>query len=1230
MKLSINESLGFIMKKSNFYKKLSEKNKLKMDALAERVSEKFDENFYIEMNTDLDFSSISPLEHFLVYGWRENRAPIPYFDMNHYKDKFSSTDANPFIIYMQKLEQLYISDRDYEVMKGKIDRNFYYEQFLKYTDYDILLNNRELCGHYHNIGWRQGFDPNPDFSTTLYLKSHTDVGDATINPYLHYLATGFLEERSIFASELVKTHLPTLQAAHKFYTEKGPLFEEANDENWKETKPLTHLMAYYLPQFHAIVENDKWWGKGFTEWRNIPRGLSRFDGHYQPRLPGELGYYDLTDVQVIKAQVKMAKEAGLSSFCYYYYTFNGDRLLEKPLDLFINNQDIDFQFSIMWANENWTRTWDGFEKDILMSQNYSFDNIEVISADIAKYMSDPRYVRIDGKPILFIYRPGAIDQSVAYLQALRDAVNMHLGEEILVYMAQGFGDENPQEFDLDGAIEFPPHKLGQDVPPINEGLKLYDTEYSGHVIGYQSFIENSLSDTPEEYHLIKAACPSWDNDARRPGYGMVVQGSSPSLYQAWLTQLANETVLTSSNKKSFMVVNAWNEWAEAAYLEPDIHYGAAYLNATSRALKAAEEQKLKLILVGHDAHLHGAQMLLLNIGRTLKKQFGVEVAFLLLGEGALFDEYQSIAETRVIASYDQNGLNDYLNFMRKKGFVGAISNTTVSNAYTAKLFKKYGFRVTGLIHELPNLIKEFGLDTYITDIVNYTDKLVFPSSLVEQGFAQFSDLNSDKTVIQPQGLYLKSKDFSLNKSSKRKIMKKYNIPANTKIVLNVGYGDLRKGIDLFLSAAKKAAQLNLNICFVWAGRLEDNIKTWILPDVESTCPRHFKWIDFTHDIHELFGIANCFFMTSREDPYPSTVLEALAFGLPLVGFKNTIGNEHLIRDYGTLVSLGDIDASLEVISKEIDTDTPQKVEKRKAVIKQDYDFSKYCFDLIGGFVSDLKKISVVVPNYNYERHLPERLSSIFEQGYPVFEVVVLDDKSSDDSVSVIRQIAAKYDRLVRLIENKKNSGSVFKQWEKGLSEIKGDFVWIAEADDIAQPSFLLRSSKMLDEDEIGFSFTDSAVINTQGDVTSPNYKFYYDTVSEGFLKEDRIFKGPDLLKDGLAVKNFILNASAVVWNVKVLTSAIKTVGDDLYSYKISGDWLLYAQIALDGYTIAYSSAPLNKHRRHETSVTQVENKKAHFDEIVSVQEFVRKKSRIWNEKEILNYRSEVKKQLGLL
>lgn len=348
------------------------------------------------------------------------------------------------------------------------------------------------------------------------------------------------------------------------------------------------VMAFYLPQFHAIPENDKWWGKGFTEWTNVTRAVPQYEGHYQPHLPGELGFYDLRNGGVLRRQVELARAHGVHGFCFYFYWFAGHRLLEDPLLTFLSDKSIDLAFSLCWANENWTRRWDGHDQDVLIGQKHSPEDDLAFIEYVSRYMRDPRYLTIDGKPQLTVYRPSLLPNARETAARWRKYCRENGIGEIYLALTLSFDSFKPEDIGFDGVIEFPPNNTFP--PDITASALRLNPGFSGAVYDWRCYVERSKAYPTPSYDTFRGVCPSWDNEARKPGRGTSLKYSSPRGYEDWLCNAVRETTSRERNKdKQLVFVNAWNEWAEGAHLEPDARLGYAYLNATSRALRRAAE-----------------------------------------------------------------------------------------------------------------------------------------------------------------------------------------------------------------------------------------------------------------------------------------------------------------------------------------------------------------------------------------------------------------------------------------------------------------------------------------------------------------------------------------------------------------------------------------------------------------------------------------------------------------
>lgn len=348
-------------------------------------------------------------------------------------------------------------------------------------------------------------------------------------------------------------------------------------------------IAFYLPQFHRFPENDAWWGDGFTEWTNVTAAVPQFVGHEQPQLPADLGFYDLSVPDVVRRQVELARRYGIHGFAFHYYWFGGKRLMEKPLDLFLAQEDLDFPFCLCWANENWTRRWDGRDSEVLISQEHGPENDMAFIRDIERYLRDRRYIRIDGKPLLIVYRASMLPDAAATLVRWRNHCREVGIGELFIVMAQ-FDAEDPRPAGFDAAVEFPPHKLAKGFDQINKTLQVVNPDYRGSVFHYQSIVDSAKSWPAGAYPLIRTVFPGWDNEARRAGKGYTFAFSTPERYREWLEFAVDFAEKRPVAGEKIVMINAWNEWAEGAKLEPDARYGHAYLDATRKVLDADGER----------------------------------------------------------------------------------------------------------------------------------------------------------------------------------------------------------------------------------------------------------------------------------------------------------------------------------------------------------------------------------------------------------------------------------------------------------------------------------------------------------------------------------------------------------------------------------------------------------------------------------------------------------------
>lgn len=356
------------------------------------------------------------------------------------------------------------------------------------------------------------------------------------------------------------------------------------------------LLAFHLPQYHPIPDNDKWWGPGFTEWRNVARATPLFPGHYQPHLPADLGYYDLRLPEVRQQQADLARLYGIDGFCYYHYWFSGKQLLERPVAEILSSGQPDFPFCLCWANENWTRRWDGQDQEVLIAQHYSLADDQAHLLALLPYFQDPRYWRIHNKPLFLVYRASALPDPRATTSLWRQLAQQHGLDGLYLVKVESFTTERNRHPELDGfdaALDFQPD-WGSLPPPLQPpfrwkllnklGLARPHAFRTNRVFSYPDVVASMLARPPVPYPRFPCVTPAWDNSARRRhGGATIIHGSTPDAYGHWLRSVLTDRPTLNRLPEPIVFLNAWNEWAEGNHLEPDLQMRLGYLDETLEA-----------------------------------------------------------------------------------------------------------------------------------------------------------------------------------------------------------------------------------------------------------------------------------------------------------------------------------------------------------------------------------------------------------------------------------------------------------------------------------------------------------------------------------------------------------------------------------------------------------------------------------------------------------------------
>ena len=988
----------------------------------------------------------------------------------------------------------------------------------------------------------------------------------------------------------------------------GPLGEGSAPPLQRPDQKLTaglRVLAFYLPQYHPIPENDTWWGRGFTDWTNVAKAIPQFIGHYQPHLPGELGFYDLRVPEVQRRQVELARQSGIFGFCFYYYWFGGKRLLYGPLEQFASNPEIRYPFCVCWANENWTRRWDGRDDDILVAQAHSPATDLAFIRDLEPLLRHPDYIRVHGRPLILVYRPRLLPDPQGTAERWReDCLEAGLGNPYLV-AAQVFEPVDPRELGYDAAVEFPPN-LPHNLPLLNQSVQLLNPLYEGRIHHYADLARMMMNRPRPDYLLFKTVVPGWDNEARRPGRGSTFAFSTPQSYKAWLEAASRYALEDSDSQRRMVFINAWNEWAEGAHLEPDRRDGSSYLEATAEAISSATSSKgprpgqWKILFVSHDANRGGAQAVLLNLLEWIVQRTAVEAKVLCLEGGEWLPRFEQLADTQVLSQLSPAGSSVTEEDVARliEGFCGGPPALIYGNSVAAG--RAYGIlrhmRVPILthVHELASSVNRYA-STWFSEVLDLSSGFIACSEAVRQYLLDSCSVDPSKVARVYAGINPSLSEFPLDRHKKRALRKRLGLRPDTMLVIGCGIGAAeRKGADLFIEIARELLKRGRDdFRFYWVGGFDD----------EEPMPDGTRWKDCLSRMrHEGLGkyvsllgwreaprdylqAADVFLLPSREDPFPLVALEAAEAGLPIVCFSGAGGAPEFVgQDAGIAVPLGDVSAMAEAVMNLLGNGELRRTVGQAARNRLLADFTSSVampalFSVCRRIAGKKPAVTVIVPNYNHAEYLPRRLDSIFSQTFQDLEVILLDDASTDGSLPILEECVGRPDMC--LVRNASNSGSTFRQWLKGMELARGEIVWVAESDDACEQEFLSTLLPGFEDPRVRLVYSNSYVMDEQGRVIGDYLTTdYLATLSRHKWAKSYQVPADQEVNDGLGVKNTLLSSSAVLRrNLRI----DEDTADTVRHMKFAGDWLLNLYCIQGGH-VRYDSRKLSYHRRHSESV----------------------------------------------
>jgi len=654
------------------------------------------------------------------------------------------------------------------------------------------------------------------------------------------------------------------------------------------------LIAYYLPQFHPIAENDEWWGKGFTEWRNVTRAYPHFEGHYQPRVPGELGYYDLRVVDVMRRQVELAKHYGIGAFCFHFYWFNGKRLLELPILNFLENKDINFPFCLCWANENWSRRWDGSEHELLIAQQHSAEDDVAFLTYLDKYFKDPRYLKVDGKPVLSVYRPSILPDMKETTKRWRETAKKLGYPDIYLIATNSFGFVDYKSYDFDALSEFPPHHVK--AANIQNEFMLSEFRTGWRIRSYNEIVESELQRKPLAGIVHPGIMPSWDNSARRPANGEIIHESSPALFHKWLEH-AIELAAKNPPEQRLVFINAWNEWAEGAYLEPDARYGYAYLNACASALSQYISKKTvhqtgnvwnskakTVLLCTHHAgkRIYGGERSLLDVMRALHHAgFNVVVTAQESSNTEYIAELRRWAQVVRILPYHQWTKDPQASTESVPKFLELCDEFQPDLVYVNTIVVKAPLiaaklkGVPSIVHAREVILHDVELAEQIgkrpteivAEVVRTTDHIIANSNVTAACFSTDGHTTTIYNIIAAD-------QFDLPNTLESHIVRFGLISSN------LG----KKGIEDVIELARLCEQAEPRARFLIIGPTSRPIcQQYISGSKKEGCPSNVEFVDYKSSPQEALQLVNVVLNFSHfQESFGRTILEAMAASRPVI------------------------------------------------------------------------------------------------------------------------------------------------------------------------------------------------------------------------------------------------------------------------------------------------------------------------------------------------------------
>jgi GT2 family glycosyltransferase/glycosyltransferase involved in cell wall biosynthesis len=893
-------------------------------------------------------------------------------------------------------------------------------------------------------------------------------------------------------------------------------------------KKIYKPLAFYLPQFHPIPENNLWWGEGFTEWTNVTRATQQYQGHYQPRRPGDLGYYDLRLKETQVAQAKLAKEYGLHGFCYYYYWFDNKKMLNLPIENMLKDKDVDLPFCVCWANENWSRNWDGQNRYVLLEQNYSDETNMNFIKEIAQMFKDSRYIRYNGKPLLVIYRIKIIPNFPQVAQMWREYCReIGIGEIHIASVRFGLEtlEHDASYYGVDSFVLFPPHEAGRkdlrsSVPHLNKN-------FHGEIFDYDYVVESDIEKHNTQYsNLHRGAMMGWDNTARRMESSRIFHGATPLKFRKWLKNIkVQHEHYSQDNNESLVFINAWNEWAEGTYLEPDQKFSKAYLEACSSVFdtmvvpqetkkstspkvrntieyfegkQSVDASKKSILLVAHIAghQLFGGERSFLDVirGFASLQSYNLFVVLPSSNNRHYIELINQYAAKVIVTPYPQWKDGEAID----EEVVLKMSSIILSNAIdivyvntivirealiaATRLGKFTMTHIRELINDDEGLCKQIGkTPSEIIKIVHTRNDFMIANSKTTQDIFE----QKDKIAYIPNMIEVDK--FNMNNTIGKTIkigIISSNIP--------------KKGLDDFVKISQICYERGMNdIAFVVIGPRNDRVKEYEAQLKSQQLHQNITFLGYYDSPQEAIIEMNILLsLSSFAESFGRTIAEALIAQRPVISYRKGAVHELVYdNETGFLVDFQDYETLCDRI--EYFRSNREKIvefgQNGKKLISQNFSQSNLNSALANTFqllekntfnaIVKRPRVKVIVPIYNAYEEVKQCLQYLeYYSNFDIADILLINDCSSDKRIVDLLE-PYKTKAYFEVLANEQNLGYT-KTINRGIEYSKGSDIILLNSDTIVTPywieGLLLAGYK---EKNIG---TVTAMSNNAGAFSFPN------------------------------------------------------------------------------------------------------------------------------------------------